>query len=96
MTVISEKVVTVEEGVTQSVETAVVETIYTSTLMEQSIKKNDFLQKAIEKVTSLHTEVSGMTPTKIVTEVIGEVTICQVTYEEKGIISTIITNEETG
>ena len=86
----------VEEGKIAEVQTAVVQTIYTSALIEQSIKKNTGLQKVVEKVTEAHQDLTGIFPTKIITETIGNKVISQVSYQEQHIISTVVTDVSTG
>lgn len=89
-------VTVISTNVVQTTAPTVLETIITSVSMEQSIKKSPTLQTVIQTITTVNTELTGVTPTQIINDVFGSKTISQVTYQNQGILTTVVTDETTG
>lgn len=95
VTIINDKKVTVTDETEEvTVDEEVIETVYTTTVIQKTINEDKTLRKVVNKVTELHKDLKNVTPTQVVMEKIGSKVLSTVTFENKT-ISTLVYDEKT-
>lgn len=70
------------------------QTVISSTIYEEVVKKDTGLQNVVKEVRSNHPEIKEPVPTKVVVDKVGENTITEVSYQDA--TYTVVTNVKTG
>ena len=84
----------VKEGAAEPAETAIMETVYTKTVMKQALISDKHLKDIVDHVADEHPELKGVMPNQVLMDKIDEKTITLVTYDN--ITSIYIIDEKTG
>lgn len=70
------------------------QTVISSTIYEEVVKKDVTLQSVVKEVRSNHPEIKETVPTKVVVQKVGEKTVTEVSYKDSSY--TVVSDVKTG
>lgn len=92
--VADKKVEVVDQNEPVSVDDEVVQTVYTTTVIQKTIKEDKTLRNIIEKVSQINKDVKDVTPTQVTMDKVGDKVLSTVSYEGKK-VTTVVYDEKT-
>lgn len=95
VTIVNDKKVPVtKEEPSVTADQEVIQTVYTTTVIQKTINEDKTLRTIVNKVNTIHKDLKDATPTQVIMEKIGDKVLSTVTYEGKK-ISTVVYDEKT-